>query len=169
MMRKEEFLKGKKGGVSEHHKEYLGMDVPDGFFANSKQSILDLVKEEGTRPYRTERSGEEKTTPVFYLRRSFQVAASITLLVVLTVWFQFSKPDIDNAFEIASDDVLIESLFVEDIDMNRFVNDIVVSEIVVEAEISEQNLENIFMNSLFVEDSLIDGYTKESLLDHIIL
>lgn len=159
MMSKEEFLKDKIGSSSNHHKEYLGMEIPENYFRDSKKSILDLIsKEEKT-----------KTTPVFYLRRSFQVAASITLLIALTIWFQFTDTGNSDDLYIASDDVLIESLFIEDADMNQFVNDIVVSEIMVEAEKSEQELENIFINSLFVEDSLIDSYTKENLIDHIIL
>lgn len=155
-MDKEKFLKDKIGTTSEHHKAYLGMEVPEGYFASSKQSILDMV------------SKEKKETPVFYLRRSFQVAASITLLIALTIWFQFGGESTGN-FEVASDDILIESLFVDDTDMNAFVEDVLVSEVMLEAEKSEQELENIFMNSLFVEDSLIDSYTKETLIDNIIL
>ena len=153
MSRKEEFLKEKIGSTSEHHKQYLGMDVPEGYFKSSKQSILDLVKE------------EKKETPVFYLRRSFQVAASITLLVVLTAWFQFSSSD---SLEIASNDILIESLFIEDDNMNDFVEEILVSEVVEEAG-KEKEMENVLMNSLFVEDSLLDNYTQDALLDNIIL
>ncbi len=152
---------------SNTHKEYLGMDIPEDYFMNSKQSILDIVSREKTRPYRTERSGVEET-PVFYLRRSFQVAASITLLIILSISFFLNKPVTEN-IELASDDTLIESLFVEDTNMNQFLEDVLVSEIVVEAEKSEQNLENVFMNSLFVEDSLLDNYTKESVIDNIIL
>lgn len=153
MSRKEEFLKEKMGSTSEHHKQYLGMDVPEGYFKSSKQSILDLVKE------------EKNETPVFYLRRSFQVAASITLLVALTVWFQFSSPD---SLEIASNDILIESLFVEDDNMNDFVEEILVSEVVEEAG-KEKEMENVLMNSLFLEDSLLDNYMQDALLDNIIL
>ena len=158
MSKKEQFLKERTGGVSQHHKEYLGMDVPEGYFSSSKQSILDLVKE------------EKSEIPVFYLRRTFQVAASITLLVVLAVAIQFGSGDnLNDDFGIASDDTLIESLFVEEDDMNSFLDEVLVSEVVVEAEKSEQELENILMNSLFLEDSLVDSYTKESLIDNIIL
>lgn len=152
-----DFLKEKETiSTSDYHKEYLGMDVPQDYFKNSKSDILDLIS-------------EEKQVPVFYLRKSFQVAASIAILVCLSVIIRMSTSENNIDFDIASNDVLIESLFVEDTDMNAFVNDIVVKEIVVEAEMSEQNLENIFMNSLFVEDSLIDSYTKKSVLDNIIL
>ncbi|MFY0630141.1 MAG: hypothetical protein JXR05_07145 [Flavobacteriaceae bacterium] len=151
------FLKEKVGvSSSEHHKEYLGMGVPENYFSNSKATILDLVS-------------EKKIVPVFYLRRSFQVAASLTLLVCLSIAIRFSTTNTPDDLFIASDDVLIESLFVDDANVSEFMNDVLVSEIVVEAEVSEQNLENILMNSLFIEDSLIDGYAKKSLLDNIIL
>lgn len=154
MNRKEEFLKEKIGSSSQHHKEYLGMEVPEGYFASSKQSILDLVKE------------EQKETPVFYLRRSFQVAASITLLVALAIGFQFSNSS--TVEEIASDDLLIESLFVEDDSVNDFLEGVLVSDVLEEAGKGKE-MEDFLMNSLFVDDSLLEDYTNESLLDNIIL
>ncbi|QMU66439.1 MAG: hypothetical protein GKR88_20550 [Flavobacteriaceae bacterium] len=156
-MSREHFLRTRKGTVSDHHKAYLGMDVPEGYFVKSKQSILDLIK------------AEKKETKVFYLRRLFQMAASVTLLVVLTIWLQFvNKPHTETS-EITFDSILITSLFVEDDSVDAFAEGILVSEVLVEAEKSEQDLENIFINSLFVEDSLIDSYAKESLLNHIVL
>jgi hypothetical protein len=188
MSRKEPFLNKSKSNPSKLHKEYLGMEVPDDYFAASKQSILDLVKKEksDTTQHHKEKLGMEipdgyfevskqsilakvredkPKTKVFYLRRSFQVAASIALLIALTIWTQFPDSEIP---EIASNDILIESLFIEDDSMNDFVEELLVSEVVEEAE-KEKELEDVFMNSLFVEDSLLDNYTKESLLDNIIL
>ncbi len=157
-------VKEEKSPVSQQHKDELGMEVPEGYFAASKQSILDLVKEEKkARPHRTERLGKE--VPVFYLRRSFQMAASIALLVALVVWTQYP---VATDFEIASDDTLIESLFVDDESMNDFVEDLLVSEVVEEAG-KEKDMETVLMNSLFVEDSLLDDYAEKSLLDNIIL
>tara|TARA_R110001632_G_scaffold198615_2_gene320934 strand:+ start:11 stop:529 length:519 start_codon:yes stop_codon:yes gene_type:complete len=154
------FLK-EKGQVStsSHHKEYLGMDVPKDYFKNSKANILDLIAEKEVK----------KVVPMFYVRRPFQVAASLVILIGLSIILRLSNSDAIEDISIASNDILIESLFIEDTDMNQFVNDIVVNEIMMEAEVSEQKLENIFINSLFVEDSLIDSYTNKSLLDNIIL
>ena len=148
-----DLVKEEKSKVSQHHKDKLGMDIPDGYFTSSKQSILDLVKE------------EKKKVPVFYLRRSFQIAASIALLVSLLVWTQFPT---STDIEIASNDPLIESLFVEDDSMNDFVEELLVEEVLEEAG-KEKEMETILTNSLFVEDSLIDTYTEKSLLDNIIL
>ena len=151
------FLK-EKGEVSSsvHHKEYLGMDVPENFFINSKTTILNLVI-------------EKKKTSVFYLRRSFQVAASIALLVVLSISLLLSEDTSIDSFDVAFDDTLFESLFIEEDNISEYVEGVLLSEIMVEAETSEQELENIFINSLFVEDSLLDSYTKKSLLNNIIL
>ena len=148
--------KSKLKTFSEHHQNELGMNVPENFFTQSKESIMDLVKE------------EKKSVPVFYLQRSFQVAASIAVLVILTFVFQLSSNKEAEVY-VASDDVLIESLLVEDGSINTFLEDVLVAEVVVEAEKSEQELENVFLNSLFVEDTLLDDYTKKSLLDHVIL
>lgn len=155
MSNQNEFLKPKKDDLSKHHKDHFGMEVPEGYFASSKKSILDLVKEES----------DTKVIPIFYKRRSFQVAASIAILVLMTVWFQLPET---TEVEIASTDSLIESLFVEDDNMNDFVEELLVSEVVEEAE-KEKDIEEIIINSLFVEDSLLDNYTNESLLDNIIL
>ena len=152
-----DLVREEKSEVTRQHKKHLGMDVPEGYFASSKQSILDMVKEE---------TSEVKETKVFYLRRSFQVAASIAILMALVIGFQFSNTT--EEFEIASNDPLIESLFVEDGSMNDFVEELLVSEVVEEAG-KEKEMEDVLMNSLFVEDSLVEDYTKEALLDNIIL
>ena len=156
MSSKEQFLKEEKEKFSQHHKDYLGMEIPEGYFAASKQSILGLVKEV---------SSTEKKPKVFYLRRSFQLAASIALLISVALWTQFSSSE---SLEIATNDVLIESLFVEEAHMDDFAEGIVVSEVVEEAG-KEKELENVLMNSLFVEDSLLDNYTEKSILENIVL
>lgn len=150
-----DFLKSKFTG-SKLHKEKFGMDIPQDYFANSKSAILDLVAD------------ETRKTKVFYLRKPFQIAASIALLLGVIFTMQFIVNP-SNDLVVDADNILVESLFVEDDLMNSFIDETIVSEIVVEAEKSEQDLENIFINSLFVEDSLLDNYTNESLLDQIVL
>jgi len=184
-----DLVKGEKSELAQQHQDRLGMEIPEDYFATSKQTILDLVKEEKSKvaQLHQDRLGmevpedyftttkqsilhkvkeEKKEVPVFYLRRSFQIAASIALLLTLTIGIVFSNTA--EEFEIASNDALIESLFVEDDGMNDFVEELLVSEVVEEAE-KEKGLEDVLMNSLFVEDSLVEDYAKESLLDNIIL
>ena len=52
--------------------------------------------------------------------------------------------------------------------MNDFIEEILVSEVVEEAG-KEKEMEDVLMNSLFIEDSLLDNYTQDALLDNIIL
>ena len=44
---KNSFLKeGLQDDISKHHKDYLGTDIPEGYFSKSKLSILNKVKSE---------------------------------------------------------------------------------------------------------------------------
>lgn len=147
--------------VSERHKKMLGTDVPDGYFKSSKQRILDLVK--------AEEAPKKQKVVLFQPRLRYAIAASVAILVSVTLWLQSSGGlDASELNELA-DDALINSLFIEDTDMDAFTNDVLVSEVLVKAEISEQSLENVFMNSLFVEDSLVEDYMGKNLLENIIL
>ncbi len=149
-----------EGSSTQQHKDMLGADIPQGYFKSSKERILDLVKEEAPKQQKV-----VKLQP----RWRYAVAASIALLLSLTIWFQ-STNSVDNSeLNELADDALINSLFVEDTEIDAFANDILVSEVMVKAELSEQNIENVFMNSLFVEDSLVDDYMGKSLLENVIL
>ena len=45
---------------------------------------------------------------------------------------------------------------------------ILINEIVIKAELSEQRMDDLFFNSLFVEDSLIDNYTDDDIYDELL-
>ena len=160
-----------KKSLAQEHKEYLGMDVPDDYFANSKNTILKSVQ----------LKKEQKRT-VFGLKPfiAYPIAASILLLVALTFWWlttnnenNLEMMDVEvtvNPNEIgATDDFLVTSLLVDDADIDQFVNEYITNEIIVEAELSEQRLENIFINSLLIEDSVIHGYLDENLIENLVL
>lgn len=148
------------GTITDHHKQMLGADIPQDYFKRSKLSILEAVKEE-----------EVSKPKVIKLQPRFRyaIAASIAVLVSLTIWIQSSSGISSSELNELADDALINSLLIEDADMGSFTDDVLVSEVMVKAEISEQNIENVFMNSLFVEDSLIDDYMGNSLLENVIL
>ena len=169
---KKSFLKeGFKNDISKHHKEYLGTDIPEGYFAKSKMSILDKIKEESV--------SEIKTTPkkqiVFYMQPKFRyaVAASLVFILSLTIWLQSSntKLDEDSSIELLSfsDDILINSLLVDDSELDLFADNTLINEIVIKAELSEQKMDDLFLNSLMVEDSLLDNYTDDEFIETIIL
>ena len=166
------FLKeGFKGGISKHHKESLGITVPDGYFSKSKISILDKIKEEVA----TEAPKETKKQLVFWMRPQFKymAAASLVFILSLTFWLQSANNnDVDKntiQFLSFSDDHLINALLVNDAEFEAFADAILINEIVIKAELTEQRMDDLFFNSLFVEDSLIDNYTDDQFLETIIL
>ncbi|KGL64202.1 hypothetical protein [Polaribacter sp. Hel1_85] len=169
---KKSFLKeGFKSDISKHHKEYLGTTVSEGYFAKSKMSILDKIKEEEIK----EMPKTTKKQIVFWMKPQFRfmAAASVVFIFALTIWLQKADNNTINENNIEflafSDDVLINSLLVEDAEMDLFADATIINEILIKAELSEQKMDDLFLNSLFVEDSLIDNYTDDGFLETIIL
>lgn len=158
--------------ISERHSKYLGTEIPDGYFATSKLSILEKIQSE--KQLESEIIPKRKT--IFWLQPQFKfaVAASLVLFLGLTIWFQntnFSQQEKTVDFELLtfSDDVLINSLLVDDKQIESFSSITLMNEIVLKAELSEQKIDNLLLNSLFVEDSLIDDYTNKNFIESIIL
>ena len=167
---KNSFLKeGLKGDISKYHKKYLGTDIPEGYFAKSKLSILDKIKEE----VKIEEQPEKQL--VFWMKPQFRymAAASLVFILSLTIWLQSANSkDVEETnieFLSFSDDILINSLLVEDSEMESFADNTLINEIVIKAELSEQKMDDLFINSLFVEDSLLDNYTDDRFIETIIL
>ena len=160
-----------KADISRLHKEKLGMDIPEDFFAKSKESILNKVI-----------IPEKPKQTTFWLRPviAYPIAASIFLAIALTFWMQ--KDNVENNeqitnteniellnSEILDGDFLTASLMVSDSDMDKFLDNYIMKNVVIEAEKSEQQLENIFINSVLIEDSLINSYIDQSLIENIVL
>lgn len=162
------FLKENKGNVTEHHQKYLGTSIPENYFENSKRSILDKIREESTV------EASKKKSKVFYLRPQFRyaVAASLVFILSLTIWLQQANnnsPVINTEAMAFSDDVLVESLLVDDTEIDAFTDATLFEEVVVKAEEKEQKLDDLILNSLIVEDSLLDDYIKDELIETVIL
>ena len=160
-----------KKSLAQEHKEYLGMDVPEGYFTKSKHTILKSVQ-----PKKAQKRTVFGLKPII----AYRIAASILLLVALTFWWQTTNNEnnlemIDVEVVVSpnelgnADDFLVTSLLIDDADIDQFVNEFITEEIIVEAELSEQRLENLFINSLLIEDSLIHGYIDENLIENIVL
>lgn len=166
-----DFLTSKlKGSLAEHHKAYLGTSVPENYFKNSKVSILEKIKEE------SEENLPTKKQVVFYMQPSFKyiAAASLVLMISLTIWLQQTSntKDVDiltTEMLAFTDDVLVESLLVDDANVDAFTANTLFEEVMVKAEIKEQEIDNLILNSLIVEDSLLDDYIKDELVETIIL
>ena len=156
-----------KGGISEHHTKYLGTDIPKDYFSSSKKSILEKIHSEVK---------EEKKQRIFWLQPNFKyiAAASLVFILSLTIWLQNSTSNFNTNstnFELLSfsDDVLINSLLIDENELEAFADATLMNEVIIKAELSEQKIDDLFLNSLFVEDSLVDNYTDKNLIDAIIL
>ena len=155
--------------ISNNHKKYLGTEIPDDYFLNSKKSILDRIKEDKS-------STQNSKHKVFYLhsKAKYFLAASLFFLLALAIWLQFAGEEtrLEN-FNVESialqDDVLIQSILVDDIDLDVFTDEILFDEVIVKAEQTEEKIDNLIINSLILEDSLTDYYIDEKFIETIIL
>lgn len=180
-----EINSAKKHGqdINQMHKDHLGMEIPEGYFAASKQRILDSVSSKDQARVRQEKVTQNKDSGrIFSLNRTiaYPLAASILLLIAIAIGVQRDSgvqlpiEDQETVVSIGMekesvDDFLIRSLFVDDAQIDAFTTEYLVEQVVVEAELSEQQMENIFINSLFIDDSLVDDYLEESLLEQVVL
>ncbi len=126
--------------MHEMHSEELGFQVPEDYFSKSKMEILEKVSNQ---------KGESFN--IFSQKRIvWSAAATIVIIVALTVFKPNALPSIDNVPVIVSDtidhlqnnnlaqgklkedDILISSLFVPDSEIDEFVDDYVLEELVYE-------------------------------------
>ena len=161
------FLKEDFSDINQHHKEYLGTAVPEGYFAKSKRSILDKIKEEtliAATPIVI------KKQKVFWLQPQFRyiAAASVIFILSLTVWLQNTNGNgvEDGNIELLAfnDDVLVNSLFIEDDELDTYANTTLMNEVVIKAELSEQKMDDLILDSMILDDSLSDDKFMESLI-----
>ena len=168
---KTKFLKEDFSDVSMHHKDYLGTDIPEEYFSKSKISILDKIKSEEIII-----EVAPKKQIVFYMRPQFKyiAAASLVFILSLSVWLQNSNnqdsfDNINIESLVFDDDVLINSLLIEDSEVNAFADATLFNEVLVKVELSEQKMDNLILNSLILEDSLLDDYMDDKFIETIIL
>ena len=160
-----------KADISRLHKDKLGMAVPEDFFAKSKANILNKV----IKPEKPKQS-------IFWLKPiiAYPMAASIILAIALIFWMQNNNTKNNNQItntenielwnsDSLDSDFLISSLMISDTEMDNYLDRYIFNKIVIEAELSEQQLENIFINSVLIEDSLINNYIDKSLIENIVL
>ncbi|MGB5363092.1 MAG: hypothetical protein WBN17_07295 [Aureibaculum sp.] len=150
------------------HKELLGMDVPKDYFKLSKSNIMEKIS-----------NPEKKKPRVFYLKPVFRyaIAASVIVLIALGIALKYTNTtqdfnqtqQIENLASADDQDLLINSLFISDKNINTFLDTYLVSNVMEKAELKEQEFDNIFLNSIIETDSLIDSYIDESFIDNIIL
>ena len=160
-----------KANITKRHKDELGMDIPDNFFSKSKEDILNKVI-----------TNETPKQKVFWLKPliAYPIAASIVLAISLTFWTQKNNETITHdvttieespkfSSDLLEGDFLVTSLIIPEGQIEDYLNHYIANNIILEAELSEQELENIFINSLFVEDSLLNNYITESFIENLII
>ena len=126
--------------MREMHSEELGFQVPIDYFSKSKMEILAKVSNQ-----------KEQRFNIFSRKRIiWSAAATITIIVALTVFKPNALTSFDNVpvivsdtinhlqnnnlaqGEVKEDDILITSLFVPDSEIDEFIDDYVLEELVYE-------------------------------------
>lgn len=160
---KNNFLKeGMQNDVSKHHKDYLGTTIPEGYFAKSKLSILEKIKEEETEV--------PKKKKIFWMHANFKyaVAASLVFILSLTIWLQSSNTSNETQVHVEllsfNEDVLVNSLFLEDDEIDTYADVTLINEIVIKAELSEQKMDDLILDSMILDDSLSGDKFIETLI-----
>ena len=119
------------------HIEDLGLGMPEDYFSKSKSEILAKVGIED----------KSRVLPLYRNKIFWAAAAAIAVLIVLTVFKTSTGPQIDGIPAIVSDtieqlnnglvdddfkqgenDILISSLFVEDSELDEFVDNYMLEE-----------------------------------------
>lgn len=108
--------------VEKKHNANLGMKTPDDYFLKSKQSIL----------AKTVRQKKGKVVSLYKNIAIWSSVAVVALLVVLSISKPVSLPD-----EIIENDILIASLFIEDVNVDELVEDYINDELLTEAVFSK--------------------------------
>ncbi|MGB5500671.1 MAG: hypothetical protein WBM77_17195 [Maribacter sp.] len=127
--------------VQKMHTEDLGLGMPEDYFSKSKSEILAKVGIED----------KSRVLPLYRNKIFWAAAAAIAVLIVLTVFKTNTVPQIDETPTIVSDtieqlnegladedfyqgesDILISSLFVEDTELDEFVDNYMLEEAIVD-------------------------------------
>ncbi len=125
--------------LKEKHSKELGLKVPDNYFSVSKSTILNKVSE------------EKKVKRLIFKRERmvWMAAASIALIFTITVFKTNVFSTIDKAQAVVID--TIEQLK---------------NEVKAMPELNEDN--DILIASLFVEDSKVEDFVNEYVLEEIV-
>ena len=133
--------------MHEMHSEELGFQVPEDYFSKSKMEILAKV------------SNQKKIRFNIFSRERiiWSVAATIAIILALTVFKPNALPAMDEIPAIVSDtidqlktnglaqdefeenEILITSLFISDNEIDEFVDDYVLEELVYEEVLADNN------------------------------
>lgn len=158
-----------KNSLSKKHASYLGTTIPEDYFSTSKKQILEKITEVSENQLTKKQS-------IFWLQKPirYAVVASIAVFISITIWLQNTnktKQTEKLSYEsiVISDAILLNSLFIEDAQLENFTDATLFYEILVKAELSEQNLDNLIFNTILLEDTLLDNDLDEKIIETFIL
>ncbi len=157
-----------KKGMADSHRSYLGLNAPSDYFSTSRNDILASVskakKEKGHNPV---------------IRFIVPVAASIAILIGIATVLWFHNTTVTNGYENSTVDVeyfpngtdnaLIALLFIDDSEIDQYVDGYLIEKVIADACDLEDNLDNILFNSLFIDDSLMNQYVDKQIIKSIVL
>ena len=133
--------------MHEMHSEELGLKTPENYFSKSKSDILEKVSNQ--KRIRFNIFSKERII--------WSVAATIAIILALTVFKPNALPAMDEIPAIVSDtidqlktnglaqdefeenEILITSLFISDNEIDEFVDDYVLEELVYEEVLADNN------------------------------
>ena len=137
------------------HKNDLGLGVPENYFSTSKNELLAKIASEK----------KTKIVPLYQNKIIWFVAAGIALLMALTVFKPNVFPSIDKNPSIVSDtvnkfqnldlvynlfltdkqDITVSSLFMDDTEINNYIANNIIEEILIDEEIDYFMLEAMLL------------------------
>ena len=151
--------------LTENHEDYLGMKLPEDFFEQSKDNILQSISN-------TNMTGFQKKIRI---RRKFLLgtAAAVLLLIITGVLFLILNNSLlspksfsEESTYYEDDNIAFHSIFMEEGEIDDFINEYFSEDIILEAEVSS---DNIIINSLLIDENEIDTYIDEYLIKELIL
>lgn len=151
--------------TNKKHQKYFGYQVPQNYFEDGPKKILDQIEELNTR----------NTPKLGRYMMSYAIAASLALIIGLGVFSYYdnhsnNKNDLNATITLnAYEDAFIESLSLNDNELDSYFSEFITEEIVSKSSYSKNNPEDLILNSLFINDSLLDEYMENEIIDNIIL
>jgi len=139
------------------HTEELGLGMPEDYFVKSKIDVLDKVFYEK----------KSKVIPLFRNKAMWFAAAGIALIVALSIFKpvtlstvneipsvitdtvdQIRNFDLNNAKFFIEDDILVASLFVDDSEIDDYIDNYIIEEIIIDEYIDHFLLDDLTGDSM---------------------
>lgn len=139
----------KEDELNKIHSDALGLKIPENYFSNSKNEILNKVLAEK----------ETKVIPFYKKRTSWLAAASVTLLLGLSIFRTYNSQNQESITNQLTDSIV-------QMDAKNPATTIPNNNNAIpNYSLTKEN--DILVSSLFVEDKEIDEYITNYILDDI--